>query len=404
MIMSGASGMMLAAKIAAAGASLYGARAVYVSMPDVGVRSKLRQLFTVGGLCTKRKGHKGKEIRTYPAIKRVSIYQDCIQAVFMLPNGLDPGVILKHDWLFRQGFGEHIELAGTAKTFILTIYRLEVQQFDYGLEEAQVAAAGLHLPIYVGRSRRGPEVYDMADHPHLLIAGETGSGKSVALRSILTTLIKVVPPERIRLLCADMKRSEFHLFRGVAEQVVVEPVQLETMLMKVRRELRKRGDQLDAAGLANIVDLPERERPPFIVLAIDEVALLKKEADIMAVIDEIGAIGRALGVFLILSMQRPDADVLDGKLKNNLTVRMAFRHADEINSRITLGSGEAAQIKQSEKGRMVFKLDGWRYAQAPYLDIPKARALLEPHKHQEEPPASPGAPSEDQEYEWGGLE
>lgn len=75
-------------------------------------------------------------------------------------------------------------------------------------------------------------------------------------------------------------------------------------------------------------------------------------------IEEISTIGRALGVYLILSMQRPDADVLDGKLKNNLTVRMAFRHADEINSRITIGSGEAAEIKQSEKGRMVLKLDG----------------------------------------------
>lgn len=89
-------------------------------------------------------------------------------------------------------------------------------------------------------------------------------------------------------------------------------------------------------------------------------------------------------MFLILSMQRPDADVLDGKLKNNLTVRMAFRHADEINSRITLGSGEAAHIKQSQKGLMIHKLDGLRFVQAPHLDLKQARVLLEPYKRVED--------------------
>ncbi|GIP25040.1 hypothetical protein J23TS9_01700 [Paenibacillus sp. J23TS9] len=121
---------------------------------------------------------------------------------------------------------------------------------------------------------------------------------------------------------------------------------LKRIVMKLRRELRARGDLLDRHEVAHVNDLPEWERPPYIVLAVDEVALLKKEMDIMEGIDEISTIGRALGVFLILSMQRPDATVLDGKLKNNLTVRMAFRHADEINSRITIGSGEAAEIKQ----------------------------------------------------------
>lgn len=156
---------------------------------------------------------------------------------------------------------------------------------------------------------------------------------------------------------------------------------------------------LDREGLANIDDLPEQERPPYIVLAIDEVALLKKERDLMDGIEEISAIGRALGVFLILSMQRPDSDVLDGKLKNNLTVRMAFRHSDEINSRITLGSGEAADIQQSQKGRMVLKLDGLTTVQGPYLDLPKAKALLEPYKRAEEPAAAQNEPeiSEDDE-------
>ncbi|QCT03788.1 Cell division FtsK/SpoIIIE [Paenibacillus algicola] len=317
-------------------------------------------------------------------MSRVTVYHDCVQVVFVLPDGLDPKEIHKRAWLFEQTFGDNIDLSGTAKTFTLNVYQQDVQRFDYDSVAVERAVSGLRLPIYVGRSRTGDEVYDMTEHPHLLVAGETGSGKSVALRSILTTLIRTAG-DRMELYCADLKRSEFHLFKGIARQVVVEAPRLHQIVLRIRKDMRKRGDVLDRAGMAHVDELPRKERPPYIVLAIDEVALLKKERDLMDGIEEISAIGRALGVFLILSMQRPDSDVLDGKLKNNLTVRMAFRHSDEINSRITLGSGEAADIQQSQKGRMMLKLDGTKTVQGPYLDLPKAKTLLEPYKAVEEP-------------------
>ncbi|MFD1953756.1 FtsK/SpoIIIE domain-containing protein [Paenibacillus thailandensis] len=371
--------ILAAAKLAGIAASSYVVWTTWRTMPEPAIRRKVRKLFQDGELCKKLKGRKGKEILKFPLINRVSIYQDCLQVVFTLPDGLDPAAVRKKEWLFQQAFGEHVDLAGTAKTFTLTAYNLDVVQYDYDFETIGARVEGLRLPIYVGRSRHGDEFYDMTEHPHLLIAGETGSGKSVALRSILTTMLKTCAG-RLQLFCADLKRSEFHLFRDNADQVMIEAHELHKTTLRIRKEMRRRGDLLDKEGLANINDLPELQRPPYIVLAIDEVALLKKEKDLMDSIEEISAIGRALGVFLILSMQRPDADVLDGKLKNNLTVRLAFRHSDEINSRITIGSGEAADIKQSQKGRAVFKLDGWRYVQGPYLDIPRAKALLEPHK------------------------
>lgn len=380
-------GAVAAIKATGVFASGYVAWMAWRTMPEPAIKRKMLQLFKDGDLCHKRKGYKGKEIRMYPLIHRVGIYQDCIQCVFTLPDGLDPAEIKRHDWLFRQVFGEHIELAGTSKTFTLNAYTFDAKHFEYDLEMVKKAVGKLQLPIYVGRSRKGDVAYDMAEHPHLLIAGETGSGKSVQLRSILTTLIKT-SGDRLQLYCADLKRSEFHLFRDIAESVDIETAQLHKTLLRIKKEFRRRGNLLDKAGLANIDDLPAGERPSYIVLAIDEVALLKKEKDIMEIIEEISAIGRALGVFLILSLQRPDADILDGKLKNNLTVRMAFRHSDEINSRITLGSGEAAEIKQSQKGRMAFKLDGIKYVQAPYLDLPRAKALLEPYKRPPIPPKS----------------
>ncbi|WP_245640065.1 FtsK/SpoIIIE domain-containing protein [Paenibacillus dakarensis] len=238
----------------------------------------------------------------------------------------------------------------------------------------------MRLPVYVGKSRTGDVAYDMVDHPHLLIAGETGSGKSVALRSILTSLIRQVGA-KLELYCADLKRSEFHVFRGVAREVVTDVSGLERIVLRLQREMRHRGDLMDAEEVAHIDDLPADKRPPYIVLAIDEVALLKREKDVMDGVEEISTIGRALGVFLVLAMQRPDAGVLDGRLKNNLTVRMAFRHSDAINSRITIGSDEAARILDRDKGRMVFKLNGCEYVQGPHLTLAAARTLLNPYKN-----------------------
>ena len=220
----------------------------------------------------------------------------------------------------------------------------------------------------------------MTEHPHLLIAGVTGSGKSVALRSVLTTLILNVPADRLSLYCADLKMSEFHLFAGIAKEVVVETEDVRRVVTSIRAEMKKRGALLNKAEVAHIDDLAEKERPPYIVLAIDEVALLKKDKKLMDGIEEISAIGRALGVFLILAMQRPDADVLDGKLKNNLTVRMALRFLDELNSRIAIDSGEAASIKESQPGRMYMRLGGLTEVQTPALELAEAKRLLKPFK------------------------
>lgn len=402
MLMIGSSAVIVT-KIAGVLASSYVAWTAYSTMPETELRRAIHKAFKAGGLgkkVTRRAGKTSKEIIIHPKVQRVSVSLERKQIVFTVPTGMNPKEVFDHDWLFMQVFGEHIELSGTVKTFALNVYREGISIFDYDTSEAAETIKGLRLPIYVGRSRTGPVAYDMTEHPHLLVAGETGSGKSVTLRSILTTLIRSTG--KMDLYCADLKRSEFHLFRGIAREVVMDAASLHRVLLKLRKEMQRRGDLLDKEGLAHVDDLPESKRPNYIVLAIDEVSLLKKH-ECMDIVEEISAIGRALGVYLILSMQRPDADVLDGKLKNNLTVRMAFRHADEINSRITIGSGEAANIKQSQKGLMIHKLDGLRFVQAPYLDIPKARALLEPYKGVEDDPAEAEQEAEDDTFELGGL-
>lgn len=356
----------------------------YRTMPKTRVKTKMLKCFRMGELYIKKKTL-GKDSQAFPIIRTIQFKNNYTTIVFSIPFGLDPKEVEKHDWLFRQQFGSRIGLEQAGKRFTLTIYEKELKQFNYKYSDIELTQK---LPILVGKSYQGYQVYDMAEYPHLLIAGETGSGKSTQLRSILTTLIKYKDPKELELYLGDLKRSEFHMFRRVqhVKEVMTRTKELYRVLVRIKKELEDRGDLLDTWELTHIDDYNKvaEKKKPYIVLCIDEVALLKKEKDIMAIIEDISAIGRALGVFLILSMQRPDAEVLDGKLKNNLTVRMAFRHSNDINSRITIESGEAAQIKLNERGRMYFKHETLKEVQAPFLSAEKAKKILEPYKTRRE--------------------
>jgi DNA segregation ATPase FtsK/SpoIIIE, S-DNA-T family len=317
----------------------------------------------------------------YPKIHSVRFNRDnqSVKYAFSLPTGLDPKEIKKKEYCFKQVFGNNIEIKGDIKHFTLTVYVSvlpTVLDYDY----SKFNLKGLKLPIVAGMDLNGSIIaYDMVKYPHLLIAGETGSGKSTQLRSILPTLIQSLPPERLQLFLCDLKRSEFHIFRYVehVQGLFVSPEEIMPMLLYLEKIMKDRGDLLDHHEVAHVDDLPDP--PPYIVLCIDEVALLKKEKKLMAIVEDISAIGRALGVFLILSMQRPDRDVLDGKLKNNLTVRMGFRCADLINSRI-IGTPGSEKLKVD--GRMLLKTPRHDLTeiQAPYVTIEGAKTILECHR------------------------
>lgn len=311
-------------------------------------------------------------VYTYPTVNSHEQFKEHEEYTFTLPIGLDPDRVTKYYWVFRQGFGEHIDIVGDTSTFVLKVYNSGIEQFPYDLLD--IPLDGYHLPIVAGRSREGWEVIDMVYNPHLLEAGETGSGKSTHLRQALTTLILTKKPSELELYLADLKRSEFHLFRGIkhVKAVVNDKAELQKVLVHISAELVKRGDLCDEYEVSNIIDLPFKI--PFILLAIDEVALLKKDKKLMPMIEDIAAIGRALGVFLILSMQRPDSKLLESGLKSNMTVRMAFKHEDAINSRITLDCDGAEKL--TTKGLMLLKCNGIKQVQSPYLGLNEAKKLL----------------------------
>ncbi|WP_038112156.1 FtsK/SpoIIIE domain-containing protein [Tuberibacillus calidus] len=343
----------------------------------------LKKAFRAGEIYLNYKNG-SKVLQVYPKVHAITDKGSHKQFVFTLPTGFDPKIVKKNEYAFKQVFGDNIHLDGDVKKFVLTVFKNSMPKtLKYDFKRFKEHLTG-EIPILVGVNHSGQIItYDMAQYPHLLIAGETGSGKSTQLRSILTTLILNNNPDELRLILGDLKRSEFHVFRRVihVDSISTNVHDLLSALISIESELQQRGDLLDHYEKAHIKDLPVKL--PNIIVCIDEVALLKAEKEIMFILEDISAIGRALGVYLILSMQRPDRDVLNGKLKNNLTVRMAFKHSDKINSEITLGRGtgyNAGDISIETPGRMYFKRENIEEIQTPYLDLEKAKKLLEPFK------------------------
>lgn len=387
-----------AAKLALTVGTLGAAYLTYNQIPENKYRYKLRKVFTTGELFVFRNDlfraltqsiTKGdiKGTKVLPKIHRVYYEDKKYVLVFSIPFGLNPDNVIKNKWLFEQQFGTNIDIQRDNKRFILTVFTDKTPSVvPYSYADILPVIENMRLPIVVGQREREFVAYDMIPDPNLIISGEPGSGKSTQLRAILSTLILYVPDNRLVMYLGDLKRSEFHLFRRIkhVKDVAVDTKGIYRMLVKVEKEMKERTELLDLWEVTHIdqYNKEAKDKKPYVLVAIDEVALLKKEKKIMGIIEEISTIGRALGIYLILSQQRADADVMDGKIKNNVTTRMAFRHADDYNSWITLGKGNshASTISINEKGRMAFKHETIEYVQGPFLTEEEAKKLLEPLK------------------------
>ncbi|MEH7401598.1 FtsK/SpoIIIE domain-containing protein [Gottfriedia acidiceleris] len=321
------------------------------------------------------------DVQVYPQIVRVGLLENGIEAVLNLPRGFDPNDLMKKAFVFEQEFGQNVQLKKvSSKTFVLYVY-LEnplkaKHDYDYSSVEPKLKHS---LPIYVGRDSNGKIIsYDMVEEPHLLIAGEPGSGKSVLLRSILTTLIFNKSPEELKMYLFDLKNSEFFIFKRLPH--VVENTRdidkIKLIFPKLVKEAKDRGDLLEKHGVAHINKLPKEHRPPFIIICIDEFSLLDDKKALTS-IQNIAAIGRALGMFVILSTQRPDKETVNGRIKALLTVRIGGRQQDNTNSRIVIDEPGCEDI--TIKGHMKMKSTiGLTDIKTPLLDEEVAEVMLDP--------------------------
>jgi DNA segregation ATPase FtsK/SpoIIIE, S-DNA-T family len=319
------------------------------------------------------------ERKIFPKIHSVKIGYNATEMIFTLLNGMDPKETLKKEFVFKQYFGENIKLDGEIKKFVLTIYnRSFPNELKYVPKAIDEQVIKHKLGIICGMDRNGQYVsLDLITKPHILIAGETGSGKSTQLRSILTTLIRNKKPSELQLYLGDCKKSEFHVFKKVehVQCVLSKPKDIGQMLKRIKRELDERSDLTETFEVSHVDDLPAEQRRPYIIVCIDEFVMLRKDETIMDILTEIVAIGRTLGVFAILSMQRPNAKVLDTTIRVNLTVSMGFKLRDKMESRIVNTHG-ADEIEKS--GRFIMNSNKLYELQAPYLELEDAKKILNP--------------------------
>jgi S-DNA-T family DNA segregation ATPase FtsK/SpoIIIE len=339
-------------------------------------RKNLIKAFRAGTIY-KTIGSDDKKI--FPKIHSVRTREHSTEFVFTLPTGLDPALLKKNYYAFQQVFGERIKLEGEFKKFVLNIYQKGADKvLKYNAVEISELVKEFKLGIICGKERTGEYVaFDLLKQPHILIAGETGSGKSTQLRSILTTMILNKKPSELQLYLGDCKKSEFHIFRKVdhVQCVLSNGKEIAKMLKHIKKELDERSDLTETFEVSHVDDLPAEHKRPYIVVCIDEFVMLRKDETVMDILTEIVAIGRTLGVFAILSMQRPNAQVLDTTIRANLTVSMGFKLRDKIEARIVNTPG-ADQIDVA--GRFIMNSDKLYDLQAPYLELEDAKKLLNP--------------------------
>ena len=216
----------------------------------------------------------------------------------------------------------------------------------------------LRVPMILGRTITGePVTIDVAKMPHMLIAGTTGSGKSVCINSFICTLIYTRSPQDVRLIMVDPKVVELTVYNDIPHlltPVITEPKKVVKALGWLCDEMERRYQMISKFGVRNIEGLNAKirnenipaEKLPYIVLIMDEFADLMSTVgkDIETYVARLAAKARAAGIHLILATQRPSADVITGTIKNNFPARIAFAVSSGTNSRIILDEGGAENL------------------------------------------------------------
>ncbi|MDG4476409.1 FtsK/SpoIIIE family DNA translocase [Thiovibrio frasassiensis] len=213
-------------------------------------------------------------------------------------------------------------------------------------EKFQKAAS--RLTIGLGMDVVGnPVIADLARMPHLLIAGATGSGKSVAVNTIICSILFRATPEEVRLLLVDPKRIELSCYEDIPHllhPVVVDPKLASRALLWAVREMERRYQLMEEAKVKSLAsyNAEAAEKLPLIVIIIDELAdlMMVSSREVEDSVARLAQMARAAGMHLILATQRPSVDVLTGLIKANFPTRMSFKVSSKIDSRTILdGSG-----------------------------------------------------------------
>ena len=272
------------------------------------------------------------------------------------------------------------------------------------IESETFAKAKSRLTLAMGKDINGRIVTaDLASMPHVLIAGSTGSGKSVAINAMIMSLLYRTTPSQVRLILVDPKRVELGMYEGIPHlftPIITEPKLAANALRNAVREMERRLKLLASRSVRNIdqynklfegsmpslFDEGEQEEPlPYIVIIIDELAdlMMLDRANVEESITRLAQMARAVGIHLILATQRPSVDVITGLIKANVPTRISFRLATKVDSRTILDTNGAEALLG--RGDMLFLPPGTSRLMrlhAPYVSEKETAAVVEFWKDQ----------------------
>lgn len=208
------------------------------------------------------------------------------------------------------------------------------------------------LPIALGADAGGePVAMDLAALPHMMIAGATGSGKSVCINSIIASFLMTKPPDQLRMLMIDPKQVELTPFNGIPHlvlPVITDVDEVSPMLKGLVREMNRRYKQMSEINTRNIAGYNAKAKDPlpFIVLIVDELAdlMMVGGAEVEHSLVRLAQMGRASGIHLVLATQRPSKEVVTGLLKANVPAKVAFAVATQVNARVILDAVGAEKL------------------------------------------------------------
>ena len=218
----------------------------------------------------------------------------------------------------------------------------------------------MKLPIALGKSISGsPIVADLTSMPHLLIAGTTGSGKSVCVNTIISSLLYKHNPENCKLILIDPKMLELSSYEGIPHllsPVITDAKKATSALSWTVKEMESRYRLMSSEGVRNIDGYNQKHKlkMPYIVVVVDEMSdlMLISSREIESYVQKLSAMARAAGIHIIMATQRPSVDVITGTIKANFPTRISFQVSSKIDSKTILGEQGAEQLLG--KGDMLF--------------------------------------------------
>ena len=296
------------------------------------------------------------------------------------------------------------------------------------IESETFSRAKSRLTLAMGKDINGRIVTaDLASMPHVLIAGSTGSGKSVAINAMIMSLLFRTTPAQVRLILVDPKRVELGMYEGIPHlftPIITEAKLAANALRNAVREMERRLKLLASRSVRNIdqynaklaergmsslfTDEGEEEQPlPFIVIIIDELAdlMMLDRANVEESITRLAQMARAVGIHLVLATQRPSVDVITGLIKANVPTRISFRLASKVDSRTIIDDNGAESLLG--RGDMLFRPPGTSRLMrlhAPYVSENETAAVVDFWKAQGEAEYAEGfleAPREERAREEG---